>query len=179
MAWHSDARSLERHGIPREFTTKSRVVIITNDWKTLDRNVAALQDRGHVLLFGVRVAVRREKARIFSGCDSRPDNWSLHPVAIGAAAEVTKPSKPSRQRAALAVRRAGRPQRECTPCKPRNNPMWEPTRLLYGEGRRPWGQEGITPHDATSSRGPTGVLAVACLHTEIRRNTGSPERRVA
>ena len=31
---------------------------------------------------------------------SRPDNRSLHPVAIGAAAEVTKPSKPSRQRVA-------------------------------------------------------------------------------
>jgi hypothetical protein len=47
--------------------------------------------------------VRRGKARIFSGCDSRPDNWSLQPVAIGAAAEVTKPSKPSRQRTALQV----------------------------------------------------------------------------
>ena len=43
--------SLERQGIPREFTTKSRVVIISNDWKTLNKNVAALQDRGHVLLF--------------------------------------------------------------------------------------------------------------------------------
>jgi hypothetical protein len=51
MAWHSDARSLERQGIPREFTTRSRVVIISNDWKTLDKNVAALQDRGHVLFF--------------------------------------------------------------------------------------------------------------------------------
>ena len=51
VAWHSDARSLERQGIPREFTTKSRVIIISNDWKTLNKNVAALQDRGHVLLF--------------------------------------------------------------------------------------------------------------------------------
>jgi hypothetical protein len=34
VAWHSDARSLERQGIPREFVTKSRVVIISNDWKT-------------------------------------------------------------------------------------------------------------------------------------------------
>src|SRR5262245_49778760 len=49
---------------------------------------------------GACVAVRRAKARISSGCDSRPDNWSLHPVAIGAAVEVTKPSKPSRQRVA-------------------------------------------------------------------------------
>src|SRR3954468_16133535 len=51
VAWHSDARGLERQGIPREFTTRSRVVIIANDWQTLNRNVAALQDRGHVLLF--------------------------------------------------------------------------------------------------------------------------------
>jgi hypothetical protein len=51
VAWHSDARSLERQGIPREFATKSRVIIISNDWKTLNKNVAALQDRGHVLLF--------------------------------------------------------------------------------------------------------------------------------
>jgi hypothetical protein len=51
LAWHSDARSLERQGIPREFVTKSRVIIIANDWKTLNKNVAALQDRGHVLHF--------------------------------------------------------------------------------------------------------------------------------
>jgi hypothetical protein len=51
VAWHSDAKSLERHRIPREFTTRSRVIIICNDWKTLNRNVAALQDRGHVLVF--------------------------------------------------------------------------------------------------------------------------------
>jgi hypothetical protein len=51
VAWHSDARSLERQGIPREFVTKSRVAIIANDWKTLNTNVAALQDRGHVVVF--------------------------------------------------------------------------------------------------------------------------------
>src|SRR3954451_22269091 len=51
VAWHSDARSLERQGIPREFITKSRVVIISNDRQTLNGNVAAPQDRGHVLLF--------------------------------------------------------------------------------------------------------------------------------
>jgi hypothetical protein len=51
VAWHSDARSLERQGIPREFITKSRVIIISNDWQTLNKNVAALQDRGHVISF--------------------------------------------------------------------------------------------------------------------------------
>src|SRR4029077_20117019 len=51
VAWDSDAGTLERQGIRREFTTKSRVVIISNDWRTLNKNVAALQDRGHVLFF--------------------------------------------------------------------------------------------------------------------------------
>jgi len=62
VAWHSDARSLERQGIPREFTTKSRAVIISNDWKTLNKNVAALQDRGHVLLFQPSAAEVHRKA---------------------------------------------------------------------------------------------------------------------
>ncbi len=51
IAWHSDARRLEKQGIPRQFSTRSRVIIICNDWKTLNKNVAALQDRGHVLVF--------------------------------------------------------------------------------------------------------------------------------
>jgi hypothetical protein len=63
VAWHTDARSLERQGIPREFTTKSRVVIISNDWRTLNKNVAALQDRGHVLLFQPSAAEVHEQAR--------------------------------------------------------------------------------------------------------------------
>jgi hypothetical protein len=51
VSWHTDAPTLARDGIPRQFTTTSRVVIITNAWKTLNRDVAALQDRGHVILF--------------------------------------------------------------------------------------------------------------------------------
>jgi hypothetical protein len=51
LAWHSDARRLEKCSIPREFSTRSRTIIICNDWKTLNRNVAALEDRGHVLVF--------------------------------------------------------------------------------------------------------------------------------
>jgi hypothetical protein len=62
LAWHTDARSLERQGIPREFTTTSRVLIIGNDWKTLNRNVAALQDRGHVLVFQPSAAEVHQKA---------------------------------------------------------------------------------------------------------------------
>jgi hypothetical protein len=62
VAWHSDAKRLEKHCIPREFTTKSRVCIISNDWKTLNQNVAALQDRGHVLLFEPSAAEVHTKA---------------------------------------------------------------------------------------------------------------------
>jgi hypothetical protein len=62
VAWHSDARGLERQGIPKEFTTRSRVAIIANEWKTLDRNVGALQDRGHVLLFQPSAAEVHKKA---------------------------------------------------------------------------------------------------------------------
>ena len=49
--WCSKASALEREGIPQEFFTTSKVLIIANDWQTLNRNVAALQDRGHSLIF--------------------------------------------------------------------------------------------------------------------------------
>jgi len=35
--------------------------------------------------------------------------------------------------------------------------MWEPTRLRFGEGRSFWVRR------ATAPRGPTGVLAPACM----------------
>jgi len=38
--------------------------------------------------------VRREKALVHSGKKTRPGTGSLHPVAIGAAVETTKPSEP-------------------------------------------------------------------------------------
>ena len=81
-AWHSDARSLERQRIPREFTTKSQVVIISNDWQTLNKNVAALQDRGHVLHFEPgALEVHREAGRWFD--DGEIYRWfgeNLHRV---------------------------------------------------------------------------------------------------
>jgi hypothetical protein len=66
-AWHSDAKGLEKRGIPREFTTTSRTIIIANDWRTLNGNVAALQDRGHVLLFEpTAVEVHEQAGRWFT-----------------------------------------------------------------------------------------------------------------
>jgi hypothetical protein len=49
VAWHTAAAGTDE--IPRQFQTSSRVVIIANDWKTLDQNVAAVQDRGHLVIF--------------------------------------------------------------------------------------------------------------------------------
>lgn len=51
VAWESGAFGRDTNGIPREFETTSRVIIIANDWKTLDQNVAAVQDRGHLVSF--------------------------------------------------------------------------------------------------------------------------------
>ena len=51
VSWYTDAATLAREQIPQQFRTSSRVAIITNEWKTLNRNVAALEDRGHVVRF--------------------------------------------------------------------------------------------------------------------------------
>src|SRR6266446_1882930 len=36
LSWQSAAPTLERAGIPRQFTTCSRLVLLGNDWKTLN-----------------------------------------------------------------------------------------------------------------------------------------------
>ena len=51
VAWNSTARQLDRRDIPRRFRTRSRVAIIANDWRTLNANVASLEDRGQVVDF--------------------------------------------------------------------------------------------------------------------------------
>ena len=51
LSWHSATPILQRRGVPSQFTTTSRVALIGNDWKTLNADVAALEDRGHVLVF--------------------------------------------------------------------------------------------------------------------------------
>jgi hypothetical protein len=51
VSWHTDAPTLQRQAIPQAFRTASRVALITNEWKTLNRNVAALEDRGHLCFF--------------------------------------------------------------------------------------------------------------------------------
>src|SRR5262249_32337067 len=51
VSWHSEAPTLKRRRIPQEVRTASRVALIANEWHTLNRNGAALQHRGHVVVF--------------------------------------------------------------------------------------------------------------------------------
>lgn len=51
LAWHTDAARLEREAVPREFTVSMRVAILANDFRTLNKNVNALEDRGRVFSF--------------------------------------------------------------------------------------------------------------------------------
>ena len=57
LGWHTLTSFLERRDVPPQFTTNSRVALIGNDWKTLNADVAALEDRGHVLFFEPRWVV--------------------------------------------------------------------------------------------------------------------------
>jgi hypothetical protein len=50
VSWFSGAVG-EDKGVPRQFQTKSKVIIIANDWKTLSENVYAVQNRGHLVYF--------------------------------------------------------------------------------------------------------------------------------
>jgi hypothetical protein len=66
VAWHSEARTLKREAIPRRFRTRSHVAILANRWRTSNADVAALQDRGHVVVFvPTALEVHREAARWF------------------------------------------------------------------------------------------------------------------
>jgi hypothetical protein len=51
LAWHTASAGSTSNNLPRSFETKSRVCIIANDWKSLNANTAAVEDRGHVVVF--------------------------------------------------------------------------------------------------------------------------------
>jgi hypothetical protein len=66
VSWHTQAAVLDRQGIPRQFTTTSRLALVGNDWKTLNADVAALEDRGHVVVFEpTALEVHRQAAEWF------------------------------------------------------------------------------------------------------------------
>ena len=66
LSWHTGAPSLEKRGIPRQFTTTSRMAFVANQWHSLNPDVAALEDRGHVLIFEpTALEVHRQTATWF------------------------------------------------------------------------------------------------------------------
>jgi hypothetical protein len=177
VAWHSAARSLEREGIPREFVTQSRVVIICNDWKTLNRNVVALQDRGHTLLFEPTSAeVHRKTGEWFD--DQVVFRWFEENLRL-----VTEPSMRLYLRAAE-LKRAGMDWMQIMPISPE-----DPRERLVAElqadgefGRAPGGRgvcdaggkgEGI--YDAW--RRMPGHLLQSRPEVETERNRQRPQRQ--
>jgi hypothetical protein len=54
----------------------------------------------------------------------------------------------------------------------------KPTRLFNGEGRRCWERAGPRAYRGERRRpsDSAGVVATACMHKEMTRNTGSPTR---
>ena len=63
---------------------RSRVIIICNDWRTLNSNVSALQDRGHVLVFQPSAAeVHAQAAEWFKDKEPEIYEWfgkNLHRI---------------------------------------------------------------------------------------------------
>src|SRR5260370_6792658 len=67
VSWHTAAPTLGQCSIPRQFTTTSRVVLIGNEWKTLNEDGAAWEGGGHLLAFEPRpLEVHRQAAPSFS-----------------------------------------------------------------------------------------------------------------
>ena len=50
LGWYTNSTT-SRANVPREFKTSSRTMIIANEWETINRNVAAVQDRGMLVFF--------------------------------------------------------------------------------------------------------------------------------
>lgn len=64
LSWQTNAADLNH--IPRHFTTTSSVALIANDWRTLNADVAALEDRAHIVVFEPSpIEVHRQAATFF------------------------------------------------------------------------------------------------------------------
>jgi hypothetical protein len=89
--------------------------------------------------------VRREKALVLSGGKSRPGTGSLHPVAIGAVVEATKPLKPLMKRVALGDPASMQAVTKVNAEQASKRITQELTRRHFGESRMPMGE-----HERTS-----------------------------
>lgn len=66
ISWNSGTRQLDELGVPHQFRTTSKTVIIANDWQRLNLDVEALEDRGHVVHFAPSpLEVHRQAAEWF------------------------------------------------------------------------------------------------------------------
>jgi hypothetical protein len=63
LGWHTATRQLEEKGIPKEFESRSRVCIIANEWRALNKNLGALEDRGVLIQFQPTAAEVHAKAK--------------------------------------------------------------------------------------------------------------------
>ncbi|MCC7421864.1 MAG: hypothetical protein IT428_16425 [Planctomycetaceae bacterium] len=51
LSWTTRAPELDHLGVPRQFNTTSPVALIANDWKSVGPNLAAVEDRMHIVSF--------------------------------------------------------------------------------------------------------------------------------
>src|SRR4051812_38539722 len=51
LSWNTMSKHLDEANVPRSFDTTSNVCIIANEWKTLSKDVAAIEDRAVALFF--------------------------------------------------------------------------------------------------------------------------------
>ena len=66
ISWNSDARTLVKKNIPSQFQTTSKVAIVANEWQQSNKDVLALEDRGHLIHFDPDAAeVHRKVAEWF------------------------------------------------------------------------------------------------------------------
>lgn len=109
IAWHSAAAEIASGDLPETFTTRSKVAIIANDWRRLDQNVGALEDRGQLIFFAPSaIEVHRETAKWFGRHGEDPEVFYF----IGENLHLIK--KPSMRSYVLASeqKQAGLPWRE-------------------------------------------------------------------
>lgn len=51
IAWFTTHKLLAEQEIPQKFETKSRIIVLTNDFHTVTKKIAALRDRGFYIVF--------------------------------------------------------------------------------------------------------------------------------
>jgi hypothetical protein len=120
----------------------------------------------HYIVEVLACAVKRRWST--AGESPARETGSLHPVAIGAVVEATKPLKPSVQRVALGDSASRQAVTKVNAEQAPKIITQELTRRKYGEGRSRW--ESTSERFQRSCRG----IGDGMRTQGIRRNTGSP-----